>query len=192
MSGPDLRKFMNILNESFGAPVVEAEVTPLTSVDEDYYVYAWESAEDQNVFDLWWELFQTNAPMTAEQMNVPAEFVAALTPVPAGTLQKFYGKKPNPNSDRNAEIFEDMVENLRNYGKFWDPDAVAEEAVFEDETLEETGNANAQQKGIHFSGKPANKNKGDMDLSSPKSTAAGSKTPLAQTKSGTNVGKIKS
>lgn len=70
--------------------------------------------------------------------------------------------------------------------------SVSEAPVFEDETLEETGNANAQQKGINFSGTPASKNKGDMDLSSPKSKAAGSKTPLAQAKSGTNVGKIKS
>lgn len=61
-----------------------------------------------------------------------------------------------------------------------------------EEAVMETGNANAQQKGINFSGTPATKNKGDMDLSSPKSKAAGSKTPLAQAKSGTNVGKIKS
>lgn len=63
---------------------------------------------------------------------------------------------------------------------------VAESAVME------TGNANAQQKGINFKGTPAVKNKGDMNLSSPKSKPTGGKTPLAQQKAGTNVGKIKS
>jgi hypothetical protein len=56
----------------------------------------------------------------------------------------------------------------------------------------EAKNANAQQKGINFSGTPAKKNSGDMDQSSPKSKAPGSKTPLAQAKSGTRVGQIKS
>lgn len=68
--------------------------------------------------------------------------------------------------------------------------SVPREPVAE-ETLEETGNANAQQKGINFSGTPAKKNSGDMSLSSPKSKGPGSKTPLAQAKSGTNVGQKK-
>lgn len=61
-----------------------------------------------------------------------------------------------------------------------------------EEAIMETGNANAQQKGINFDGTPSKKNSGDIDLSSPKSKASGSKTPLAQAKGGTNVGKIKS
>ena len=64
-------------------------------------------------------------------------------------------------------------------------------AVAED-TVMETGNANAQQKGINFSGTSGTNKKGNMSLSSPKSKAAGSKTPLAQAKSGTKVGNIKS
>lgn len=56
----------------------------------------------------------------------------------------------------------------------------------------ETGNANAQQKGINFSGTPAKKNPGDINLGSPKSKPTGCKTPLAQQKSGTNVGQKKS
>ncbi len=66
------------------------------------------------------------------------------------------------------------------------------ESMFEDESIMETGNANAQQKGINFNGTPANKNKGDMDQSSPKSKGPGSKSALAQAVAGTKVGQIKS
>jgi hypothetical protein len=59
------------------------------------------------------------------------------------------------------------------------------------DSVEESRNGNAQQKGIHFDGKPASKNSGDMDQSSPKSKSSGGSTPLAQQKSGTNVGKKK-
>lgn len=104
MSANDLRKFMNLLNESYSAPVVESE-----------------------------------------------------------------------------EIEEELDEAV----------AECEDEELDEAVIEETGNANAQQKGINFSGTPAKKNSGDMDLSSPKSKGPGSKTPLAQAKSGTNVGQKK-
>ncbi len=64
--------------------------------------------------------------------------------------------------------------------------AMAEDVVME------TGNANAQQKGINFNGTKAAKGDGVLPRKGPKAKTAGNSAPLATTKSATNVGNIKS
>lgn len=92
------------------------------------------------------------------------------------TLWAIYTLGTERNENEAGSVISDLIKDIR----------------YKSESVMETGNANAQQKGIHFDGKPASKNSGDMDQSSPKSKSSGGKTSLAQQKAGTNVGKIKS
>lgn len=213
MSGPDLRKFMNILNESFEAPVNEgpaldaasarwgnANVTsgerkiPMSAVtlyDDDLeFALKFASEEDAR---LWDEIFTkySGQSMEDDSFSPVGDGVAqANKVVPAGALAEL------ADAIHNAE--EDGVMDNDETTSVWKAahDIIERFMIKYDSlgesTVMETGNANAQQKGINFSGTPANKNKGDMDQTSPKATAKGSKSPLAQTKSGTNVGQIKS
>lgn len=193
MSGQDLRKFMNILNESFvapSAPIAEEggktyNVHFIDYNDGEDKLISFASEEDAEIYCAL-EAGIAEGGMYSDMGMESTSYVndVAEKIVPVGTLAEF-AEAAFSEDEFNENAFFAAMDILEPFMQDYNQDDM-------DESIMETGNANAQQKGIHFSGKPANKNKGDMDLSSPKSKAASSKTPLAQAKSGTNVGKIKS
>jgi len=205
MSGQDLRKIMNLM-ESVESQVEEAVVEETEEVLDEAH---------ESLSTMLWKIYSfgknNNESRASQYVNMILDHYAPHEsrieeaveddeaeqleesiqgePLDDVLLQIFnygrsYGKTGMTSAYNVAtELMNDLVAV---YGNTIPGGPVAEDVVME------TGNGNAQQKGINFNGTKAAKGDGAMPRKMPGTKRDGGKTPMAQQKSGTNVGQIKS